>query len=148
MTPAILPRRKVGKGPFLLVFLVLVVILVFVSYPIQNIFMGGRLTPFDSKSSPPLKGAVGYLHVDDGYGIFAANDSHTLKVWEQTVSDPSGLMRAREMIESGRIISLPPNTSVESVDPNQGTMHIFSGPEFGKTLYVSLLHVRFVALHR
>jgi hypothetical protein len=86
--------------------------------------------------------------VDEGYAIFAAIDSHTLTIWEHTLSDPSGLMRAREMIESGRIISLAPNTSVESVDPGRGTMHILSGAEFGKILYVSLIHVRFVALHR
>jgi len=141
------PRRKVGKGPFIFVFLVLAIILVFVSYPLQNIFMGGRLTLHGPKQDPPAKGTVGYLHVDDGYGIFAATDRRTLMIWEKTVSDPSGLMRARAMIESGQIIALLPNTSVEFVDPGRGTMQILSGAEFGKTLCVSLVHVRFIALH-
>lgn len=147
MNPASLPRRKVGKGPFVFVFLVLLLVLVFVGYPLQNIFMGGRLTLRPPNAVLPVKGSVGYLRVEDGYGLFAASDRQTLTTWERTISDPSGLMRAREMIESGRIISLLPNTSAESIDPGRGTMHILSGAEFGKTLYVSLMHVRFVPLH-
>jgi hypothetical protein len=145
--PAFLPSRKVGKGPFLLVILVLAVILVFVSYPVQNIFMGGSLTPVRSKPDPPRKGTVGYLHVDEGYGIFASTDLRTMHLWERTVSDPSGLRKAREMIQSGRVVALTPNTSAMSVDPILGTMKILSGPEFGMTLYISLRHVRFMPLH-
>jgi hypothetical protein len=53
------PRRKVGKGPFIFVFLVLAIILVFVSYPLQNIFMGGA-SPFTGRNRiPPRKGRSG-----------------------------------------------------------------------------------------
>lgn len=146
MKPPFVPHRKVGKLPLVLVLLVLAALLVFVSYPIENIYMGGRLTPVRTKADPPKKGAVGYLRVDEGYGIFAAGDPESIHLWERTVSDPSGLRAARELLDSGRIVSLMPNTSVLSVDPARGTMKILSGSSFGKILYVSLIHVRFVPL--
>lgn len=141
-------NRKVGVLPFVVVILVLGTILVFVGYPVQKIFLGGRLSSRQDSGVHILKGMVGYLKVDEGYGIFASEDGSLLKLWERTITNPEGLMKAREMLRSGEIISLMPNTSVVSVDPVQGRLKILSGGAFGKVLFVSMFHVRFVPLHR
>ncbi len=140
--------RKVGKGPFILVILVLGTILVFVGYPVQKIFLGGQLFPGSRSRFVPKKGQVGYLKVEDGYGIFATRDRKALLLWERTIRDPSGLPKAREMLDSGQVITLMPNTSVVSVDPSRGILQILSGSQFGKDLFVSMEHVRFIVLHR
>lgn len=147
MTPSGGPVRKVGKGPFVLVVLVLGLILVFVGYPVQKIFLGGNLFSRSSPFVPPPKGSVGYLKVDEGYGIFASRDRADLILWERVLADPSGLMKAREMLRKGEVITLMPYTSVLSVDPAKGTLKILSGAEFGQVLFVSMDHVRFVPLH-
>ncbi len=139
-------RRK--KWPFFLVASVLGMILLFVAYPVQKIFLGG--SPFGQRASGtiPQKGTVGYLKVEEGYRVFGAHDRRTLELWEKTIMNPDGLSRARAMVREGQVVSLLPNTSVVSVDPVRGALEILSGAQFGQTLYVSMKHVRFIVLHR
>ncbi len=141
-------QRRAKAWPFFLVVLILGVILLFVAYPVQKIFLGGNPFVLPRDGTIPEKGTVGYLKVEDGYGVFGAHDRKTLGLWEKTIMNPDGLRTARAMLGSGQIISLMPNTSVVSVDPSHGALEILSGAQFGQVLYVSMKHVRFIILHR
>ncbi len=143
------PSRRRSRWPVVLTVLVLGVILLFVAWPVQKIFLGG--TPFASSrrnGSIPPGGTVGFLRVEEGYGIFASRERRSLDLWEKTVADPSGLPKAREMLRMGQVVILMPNTSVVSVDPSRGSLKILSGAKFGEVLFVSMQHVRFVTLHK
>ena len=142
------PLHRRSRWPVILAVLVLGVILQFVAWPVQKIFLGGN--PFSSRPNAgiPTGGTVGFLKVEEGYGLFASRNKEDLELWEKTVSDPSGLPKARELLRTGQIVTLMPNTSVVSVDPSQKSLEILSGVQFGQILYVSMKHVRFIILHR
>lgn len=145
--PKVRRPRRVSPYPFILVILVLFIILFFVAYPVQRIFMRGQLHSTFHKNPFPSTGTVGYLKADDGFIIFASLDLNTLVQWEKQIRDPIRQRHARSQLDSGQIIVLPKNTLAMSVTPMNGGVQLLSGPLFGKTLYVWTDHVRFITLH-
>ena len=138
--------RRLNPLPFIVVFLILGLLIYFVAYPIERLFLGSRLTGHSPPVVFPVPGAVGYLKAEDGYTIFAAEDRKNLVDWQKDLLDPIRQRQARSFLEKGEVVVLPSGTSAVSVTPKEGKVQVLSGDMFGKTVYVFLNHVRFVVL--
>ncbi|EAY57670.1 MAG: hypothetical protein UBAL2_82410066 [Leptospirillum rubarum] len=138
--------RRLNPLPFLFVIVFLGLLIYFVAYPIERLFLGDRLTGHSGASVFPVPGAVGYLKAEDGYVIFAAEDKKNLLDWQKDLSDPIRQRQARSFLENGTVVVLPPGTSAVSVAPEEGKVQVLSGDMFGKTVYVLQNHVHFIVL--
>lgn len=139
-------RRRQNPWPYLFVFVFLGLLVYFIAYPIQRLFLGERLTGSSTVPVFPVAGAVGYLKADEGYGIFAAEDRKVLEDWQSDLRDPIRQRLAKSFLEKGTVVLLPSNTSVVSVTPAEGKVQVLSGEMFGKTVFVLRNHVHFVVL--
>lgn len=138
--------RRLNPLPFVFVIFFLGLLLYFVAYPIERLFLGDRLTGHPDAVVFPAPGAVGYLKAEDGYGIFAAQDRKNLLDWQKDLSDPIRQRQARSFLDKGTVVVLPSGTSAVSVAPKEGEIQVLSGDMFGKTVYILMNHVHFIVL--